>query len=197
LAPTTDGDSLIFSDQRKVTMRKQAILVAAALILATTDYVSAAHAAGAVRGTKEKITFEGIIRQNREGIVPNGFDGFNWSNVNVNGRRLLSGGAAKVVHGRTVAIVMQGEGTLSPETGTFWLQSGHFAATCNGPTDATFSAYMGGVLLGQLNITLQPADTKLQFDKTFSHADQVVMQGSDTQGCTNDIAMDNLQVVLQ
>lgn len=92
---------------------------------------------------------------------------------------------------------MQGEGSMSPVSGTFWLQSGHFAATCHGPTDATFSAYRRGVLLGQVRVTLQPADTKLTFDNTFSHADQVVMQGSDDQNCVNDIAMDNLEVVLQ
>jgi hypothetical protein len=176
---------------------KMAAAIAAALAFAALDYASAANAAGGVRGTKENITFEGIIRQNREGIVPNGYDGFNWNNVNVNGRRLLSGGGAAVLHGKAVAIVMQGQGTMSPVRGTFWLQSGHFAASCHGPTNAIFSAYRGDVLLGQLTITLQPADTKLRFDKTFSHADQVVMQGSDNQGCTNDIAMDNLQAVLQ
>jgi hypothetical protein len=183
-----------------MTVRKHTVAatLSATLALVAIDYASVARAA-AVRGTKETITFE-IVRKKQAKPIPNGYDSFNWSNFEVLGKDQMSGGAAKVVYGKAAAIVLDQKGdsygVMSPVSGTFWLKSGHFAAVCTGPTDATFSAYRRGVLIGQLTVTLQPADTKLQFDRTFSHADQVLMQGS-SEGCSSNIAMDNLEVVLQ
>jgi hypothetical protein len=169
--------------------------ITAALAIAATDYASAAHAAGAVRGTREQITFEGLVHARKFKLVPNGYDGLNWSEVFAVGKQADSGkGFQSVIQGK-VAAGLEGhgqgvEGAFSAPSGTFSLKSGHFAAA-NASEQTTFSAYKGSVLVGTKQVTLDPVDTLVKFNKTFSHVDTVVIDGSGDGG---NVAMDDLSV---
>jgi hypothetical protein len=180
-----------------MVMRTQTIGTAIALSLAlgATDHASGASAAGVVQRTKERITFE-ICGRRCLKPVPNGYDGLNWSEVFAVGMHSNSGeGFQSVIRGKVAAdLESQGdgvEGSFSVSNGTFSLKSGHFAAATNASEQTTFSAYRRGVLVGTKQVILDPVDTLVKFDKTFSHVDSVVIDGSGDGG---NVAMDNLVV---
>jgi hypothetical protein len=179
-------------------MRKQTILIAAVLALAITDYASVAHAAGAVRGTKETITFEGLAKRTQGNPVPSGYDGFNWSNIGAIGKKIAKEdpGTKAVIDARVVAINSNSangsEGAFSTVSGVFTLKNGHFAAACNTGLAVTFSGYRRGVLVGTKELSLDPVNTFIRFDDTFRRIDTVVIDGSGGTGKCAEVAFDDV-----
>lgn len=175
--------------------------IAAALALAALDNASAAHAAGAVRGTNEQITFEGLVHKKQEASIPNGYDGLNWSGIGAIGKIIASQlpGYTAVLHGKVVAgnSSQTGGGSLgaiSAMQGTFSFKFGHFAAACNTGLQITFSAYRSGTMIGTKVVTVDPADTRIRFDRTFSNIDTLKIQGAGGSGDCENVGMDNLVV---
>lgn len=160
------------------------------LVLAATDY---ALAAGAIRGTRETITFEGLAGRKKVKEVPNGYDGFNWDNVAAAGKIAERGleGFQAVLDGKDAAIFGSQHGSFSVPSGLFSLKSGHFAAAGNAQEQMTISAYKNGVLVGQLIQTLDPVNKFIRFDSTFQHIDAIYIQGT---GDGLNVAMDDLKV---
>lgn len=176
-------------------MRKHTMIAAisAALALAALAFASAAHATGAVRGTRELITFEGICGKEKQKDVKGGYDGFVWSNILATGKDAEPGfeGFAAVIHGNVATTFAGQHGSFYVSSGTFTLRSGHFAAFASSPEQLTIAAYRKGVKVGELDQTLQPVDTVIKFDSTFSHIDTVMITAS---GDGINVAMDNLVV---
>jgi hypothetical protein len=150
--------------------------------------MSDAEAAG-VPGTKERISFEGVVGRHEQSPLGD-YDGFGWGNIEAIGKGLDRDepGFQSVVHGKAAAANLQGTGIIGRDDNSrFTLKSGHFAAFGDGPVPVTFNAYLNGVLVGTLSMTLQPADTLVQFDRTFAHIDRFEIDG-------HIVAFDNLHV---
>lgn len=149
--------------------------------------------AGGVPGTKERITFEGLVGRHSEGGVPAGYDGFGWGAIDAVGKGLYKdqGGFQAVMHGKVAAVHFGGTGDdgiiVRDDLGLFSLKSGHFAAFGNASAQVMFDAYKKGVLVGTKSVTLPPADTVVEFDRTFSRIDKIVIEGESA-------AMDDLRV---
>lgn len=173
--------------------------IAAALGLVATDCAAAAHAS-AVRGTKEQITFEGLVGKKKEASIPNGYDGLNWSAIGAIGKVIIQQpGYRAVLHGKVVAGNSSQTGggslgTISAVQGTFSFKFGHFAAACNTGLQLTFSAYRKGTLAGTKVVTVDPVDTRIRFDSTFNHIDTLKIQGAGGSGSCGNVGMDNLVV---
>jgi hypothetical protein len=112
---------------------------------------SGAHAGG-TPGTKERITFEGLVGRHEQRPIP-GYDGFGWgSAIWAIGKGLYRDqpGFQSVVHGKVAAANLQGIGEIGrDDESRFTFKSGHFAAFGDGPVPVTFNAYLQGVLLGR------------------------------------------------
>lgn len=155
-------------------------------------FLSAGNAGG-VPGTKERITFEGLVGRH-EMRPPGDYDGFGWiGSIEAIGKGLYKDqqGFQSVVQGKAGAAYFAGtgdDGIIARDDGSaFSFRSGHFAAFGNSPSEAIFSAYRQGVLVGTMDITLQPAGTLVEFDNSFAHIDRLVIEGQ-------SIAFDNLHV---
>jgi hypothetical protein len=149
--------------------------------------------AGGIAGTKERVTFEGLVGRHERDNIPD-YDGFGWSGtIYAIGKGLCKDqqGFHAVVKGKVAAAFFAGtgqDGIISRDDGSkFTFRSGHFAAFGNFNSDVTFSAYRKGILIGTRSLTLAPADTLVQFDKTFAHIDRFVIDGE-------SVAFDNLHV---
>lgn len=170
---------------------KSCIVVACLVgFLCTSIRVPSADAGG-IPGTKERITFEGLVGRHSESSIPTGYDGFEWGNIDAVGKGLYRDqqGFQAVVHGKVAAAILQ-----SPFTGAmgrdqsalFSVRSGHLAAFGNSSIQVTFSAYKQGTLVGTKSMMLDPADTLVTFDKSFAHIDEFTISGV--------VAIDNLHV---
>jgi hypothetical protein len=145
--------------------------------------------AGGVPGTKERVTFEGLVGRHGESEI-GVYDGFGWLNIRAIGKGLYRDqpGFHAVLHGKVAAANLEGNGLIGRDDGSkFTFRSGHFAAFGDGPVPVTFNAYLQGVLVGTVSMTLQPADTLVQFDRTFAHIDRFEIDG-------HIVAFDNLHV---
>lgn len=166
--------------------RSTAIAVLTALFCSSSAYVNAAG----TQGTKERITFEGLVGRHEQRPI-SGYDGFGWgSAIYAIGKGVYKDeqGFQSVVHGKVAAANLQGIGEIGRDDGgSFTFNSGDFAAFGDGPLPVTFNAYKQGVLVGTLSMTLQPTDTVVQFDSTFSHIDRFEIQ-------SGIVAFDNLHV---
>jgi hypothetical protein len=147
--------------------------------------------AGGVAGTKERITFEGLVGRHSEGSIPTGYDGFEWGNIEAVGKGLYRDqqGFQSVVHGKAAAAIIEDPyfGVLGQnENALFSVSGGEFAAFGNNSTEVTFKAYKQGVLVGSMTVNLSPSDTLVKFDRIFQHIDKFEIDGV--------VAMDNLHV---
>lgn len=161
--------------------------------LLTLMVPSSSLIAKGIAGTKERVTFEGLVRRHSESAIPD-YDGFGWSSsILAIGKGLYRDqqGFHAVLKGKVAAAFFAGtgqDGIISRDDGSkFTFRSGHFAAFGNFNSDVTFSAYRKGILIGTRSLTLAPADTLVQFDKTFAHIDRFVIDGQ-------SVAFDNLHV---
>jgi hypothetical protein len=149
--------------------------------------------AGGVAGTKERITFEGLVGRHSQNGIPGGYDGFGWGAIDAVGKGLYKdqGGFQAVVHGKVAAVHFAGTGDdgiiVREDLGLFSLRKGHFAAFGNVSAQVVFNAYKKGVLVGTKSLTLPAADTVVEFDRTFSGIDKVVIEGESA-------AMDDLRI---
>lgn len=146
--------------------------------------------AGGVPGTKERITFEGLVDKHSQGGIPGGYDGFAWSGtISAIGKGLYKDhqGFQSVVHRKVAAANLDGAGFFETEAGTFSMRQGHFAAFGNTSVQITFNAYRRGMLVGSKEIVLEPSDALIEFDNSFAHIDQFEIQGG-------TLAMDELRV---
>jgi hypothetical protein len=172
-----------------MTMKTGVPIAIAVLLLAG----GAMAAERSTPGTKETVTFEGLVAPGGISGIGGFYDGLGWSRTifavgkNYKPTRGDSGFQA-VRHGKVAAGNFE-NGTMDIFKGTnyFWVQSGHFAAFGNGAVPVTFTAYRNGIVLGTKSMTLDPADTTVTFDGSFAHADTFEIDG-------NDVAMDNLKV---
>lgn len=193
---------------KATAMRKRMVIAAilAALALTALDTASAAHAAGVAR-TRQMITFEGLAGRKKIRDIPPGYDGFNWDAILVAGKNINKGdpdGFEAVVHGIDAANTLEtaqntSHGSFSSVNGQFSLKKGHFASMWNIALQVTFSGYRSGVLVGQKTVSMDQADTVVEFDDTFKNIDTVAIDGSGgTQGTGEgsgyNVAMDNLVV---
>jgi hypothetical protein len=149
--------------------------------------------AGGIPGTKERITFEGLVGRH-EMKSPGDYDGFGWAgSLLAIGKGLYKDqqGFQAVVHQRAGAAYLVGTGDrgiiVRDDSSLFSIESGHFAAFGNISGEAIFNGYRQGVLVARLDLTLQPADTLVKFDKSFAHIDKLVIEGQ-------SVAMDDLHV---
>jgi len=145
--------------------------------------------AGGIAGTKERITFEGLVGRHEQRPIP-GYDGFGWGNIEAIGKGVYKDeqGFQSIVHGKVAAANLQGIGEIGRDDGgQFTFGSGDFAAFGDGALGVTFNAYRQGALVGTMFVTLPPADTVVRFDSTFSHIDQFEIQ-------SGIVAFDNLHV---
>jgi hypothetical protein len=147
--------------------------------------------AGGVPGTKERVTFEGLVGRHERDNIPD-YDGFGWSgSIYAIGKGLYRDqqGFHAVLHGKVAAANLDGAAIIGRDDGTkFSLRNGHFAAFGSVSVQTTFKGYLQGVVVGTLVVTLPPADTPVQFDKTFAHIDKFTIEG------ISPIAFDNLHV---
>lgn len=146
--------------------------------------------AGGVPGTKERITFEGVVGRH-EMRPPGDYDGFGWGNIEAIGKGLYKDkpGFHAVLHGKAAAANLDGFGLIArDDSSKFTFRSGHFAAFGSVSVQTTFKGYLQGVVVGTLIVTLPPADTPVQFDKTFAHIDKFTIEG------ISPVAFDNLHV---
>jgi hypothetical protein len=145
--------------------------------------------AGGVPGTKERISFEGVVGRH-EMRPPGDSDGFGWLNVEAIGKGLYKDkqGFHAVLHGKVAAANLDGNGLIGrDDSSKFTLRSGHFAAFGNSSVVVVFQALRQGVVVGSVQMTIPPADTLVQFDKTFAHIDRFEIQ-------SGIVAFDNLHV---
>jgi hypothetical protein len=145
---------------------------------------------GRSSGTKERITFEGLVGRH-EMKPPGDYDGFGWGNIEAVGKGLYKDqeGFHGVLRGKVAAANLDGFGLIDRDDGSkFTFRSGSFAAFGNNSVQATFKGYRQGVVVGTLVVTLPPADTPVQFDKTFAHIDKLTIEG------ISPVAFDNLHV---
>ena len=145
--------------------------------------------AGGVAGTKERITFEGVVGRHRMS-PPGDYDGFGWGNIEAIGKGLYRDkqGFHAVLKGKVAAANLDGTGIISRDDGSkFTFRSGHFAAFGNSSVVVVFQALRQGVVVGSVQMTIPPADTLVQFDKTFTHIDRFEIQ-------SGIVAFDNLHV---
>jgi hypothetical protein len=171
-------------------MYKRIVALAIGIFISASQLSVLAHG---VPGTKERITFEGLVGRHERDNIPD-YDGFGWSGtIYAIGKGLYKDqqGFHAVVKGKVAAAFFAGtgqDGIISRDDGSkFTFRSGHFAAFGNFNSDVTFSAYRKGILIGTRSLTLAPADTLVQFDKTFAHIDRFVIDGQ-------SVAFDNLHV---
>lgn len=160
-----------------------------ALVLGLAATLPSGTYAGGVAGTKERITFEGVA--GRHDMRPPGdYDGFGWGNIEAIGKGLYRDkqGFHAVLKGKVGAANLDGNGLIGrDDSSNFTFRSGHFAAFGNSSVVVVFNAYRQGVLVGSVQMTIQPADTLVQFDKSFSHIDRFEIQ-------SGIVAFDNLHV---
>jgi hypothetical protein len=145
--------------------------------------------AGGVPGTKERISFEGVVGRHEQSPLGD-YDGFGWGNIEAIGKGLYRDqeGFQSVVHGKAAATNLQGTGIISrDDNSNFTFRSGHFAAFGNSSVVVVFQALRQGVVVGSVQMTIPPADTLVQFDKTFAHVDRFEIQ-------SGIVAFDNLHV---
>lgn len=147
--------------------------------------------AGGVSGTKERITFEGVVGRHSQGSIPTGYDGFEWGNIDAIGKGLYRDqqGFQSVIQRKVAAAIIDDPffGVFGQNLGAlFSVESGHFAAFGNNSIQVTFKAYKQSVVVGTMSLTLQPSDTLVNFDRTFSHIDKFEIDGV--------VAMDSLHV---
>ena len=146
---------------------------------------------GGVPGTKERITFEGLVGRHSESAIPD-YDGFGWSSsILAIGKGLYRDqrGFHAVLKGKVAAANLSGAGIIGRDDGSkFTFRSGHFAAFGNVNVEATFKGYRQNVVVATLVITLPPTDTDVQFDQSFSHIDKFTIEG------ISPVAFDNLHV---
>lgn len=147
--------------------------------------------AGGIAGTKERVTFEGLVGRHERDTIPD-YDGFGWSgSIYAIGKGLYRDqqGFHAVLKGKVAAANLDGAGIISrDDSSKFTFRSGHFAAFGSVSVQTTFKGYQQGVVVGTLIVTLPPADTPVQFDKTFAHIDRFTIEG------ISPIAFDNLHV---
>jgi hypothetical protein len=170
-------------------MKRTTLIGCLAGLLLVPFHVPNAYAGG-VPGTKERISFEGLVDRHSQGGIPGGYDGFAWSGaISAVGKGLYKdqAGFQSVVHRKVAAANLGGAGFFEPETGAFSMHGGHFAAFGNSSVQVTFNAYRRGILVGNKSVILQPTDTLIKFDKSFSHIDKFEIQ-------SGVVAMDELRV---
>ena len=136
------------------------------------------------------MTFEGLVGRHERDNIPD-YDGFGWSgSIYAIGKGLYGDqqGFHAVLHGKVAAANLDGNGLISRDDGSnFTFRSGHFAAFGNSSVVVVFNAYRQGVVVGSVQMTIQPADTLVQFDKTFAHIDRFEIQ-------SGIVAFDDLHV---
>jgi hypothetical protein len=150
---------------------------------------SGAHAGG-IPGSKERISFEGLVGRHESRPIPD-YDGLGWGSIWAIGKGLYKDqqGFHAVLEGKVAAANLNGAGIISrDDSSKFTFRSGHFAAFGSVSVQTTFKGYQQGVVVGTLVVTLPPADTAVQFDKTFAHIDRFTIEG------LRPIAFDNLHV---
>ena len=163
-----------------------------ALVLGLAAMLPFGTYAGGIPGTKERISFEGLVGRHESRPIPD-YDGLGWGSIWAIGKGLYKDqqGFHAVLRGKVAAAFFAGtgqDGIISRDDGSkFTFRSGHFAAFGNSNSDVTFSAYRKGILIGTRSLTLAPADTLVQFDKTSAHIDRFVIDGQ-------SVAFDNLHV---
>jgi hypothetical protein len=142
-------------------------------------------------GTKERVSFEGLVGKHEQSPIPDGYDGFGWSGtISAIGKGLYRDqqGLHSVLRGKVAAANLDGNGLIGlDDRSKFSIHSGHFAAFGNAPAPVIFNAYLDGVLVGTVSMTLQPTDTLVQFDQTFAHIDRFEIDG-------HIVAFDNLHL---
>lgn len=148
--------------------------------------------AGGVPGTKERITFEGLVGRHERDNIPAGYDGFGWSgSIYAIGRGLYKDqqGFQALVHGKVAAANLDGAGVIVGNGGgRFSLEDGYFAAFGDFSVEVTFKGYRQGVVVGTKIVTLDPVKTFVQFDSTFAHIDKFTIEG------VQPIAMDDMRM---
>jgi len=147
--------------------------------------------AGGVPGTKEKITFEGVVAKHDQSLI-GVYDGFGWGDIEAIGKGLYKDkqGFQSVVHGKVAAGNIDGPGIISrDDSSLFSFRSGTFASFGDGSVQATFKGWRQGVVVGMLVVDLPPAATQIVFDRTFSHIDQFTIEG------ITPVAFDDLHVM--
>jgi hypothetical protein len=145
--------------------------------------------AGGVPGTKERVTFEGLVGRHGESEL-GAYDGFGWLNIRAIGKGLYRDqlGFQAVVHGKVAAGNVEGTGIIGrDDESRFSIKNGHFAAFGNSSVVVVFQAFRQGVVVGSVQMTIPPTDTLVQFDQTFSHIDRFEIQ-------SGIVAFDNLHV---
>jgi hypothetical protein len=144
-----------------------------------------------IPGTKERVTFEGLVGRHSSSPIPD-YDGFGWSSsIWAIGKGLYKDqqGFQSVAHRKVAAANLDGAGIIGRDDGSkFTFRSGHFAAFGSVSVQTTFKGYQQGVVVGTLVVNLPPADTAVQFDKTFAHIDRFTIEG------ISPVAFDNLHV---
>jgi hypothetical protein len=168
-------------------MQRRSARAAILGLLFAASYFAGANAGG-VPGTKERITFEGLVGRHEQEPIPD-YDGFGWFFWAVGkGLHKDALGFQSVLRGKAAAANLDGNGAMGRDDGgLFSVKSGHFAAFGNESVQVTFNAYRQGVLVGTKSVLLQPNDVLVQFDRTFAKIDEFDVSGG-------TIAMDNLHV---
>lgn len=180
-------------------MHKRMVMasISAALALGALDIASAAHATSPVTGTREKITFEGLVGIRKTKPIYHHYDGLEWTAISAVGGKAEPGaqGFISVVRGQDAACLegssSGGSGGFSLKRGLFRLESGRFAAFADARVRVTFSAYRKGVLVGTLEESVPPRSTLIQFGETFAYIDAIMIYAS---GPGQALCMDNLVV---
>jgi hypothetical protein len=161
------------------------------LVLGLAAALPSGAYAGGVAGTKERVTFEGLVGRHEQSPIPDGYDGFGWSGtISAIGKGLYRDkqGLHAVLKGKVAAANLDGAGIIGRDDHSkFTFRSGHFAAFGNSSVVVVFQALRQGVVVGSVQMTIPPADTLVQFDKTFAHIDRFEIQ-------SGIVAFDDLHV---
>ena len=156
--------------------------------------------------TTETFTFEGAVPALGFVNTLGFFHGMTFDNVGALDKNLerhdspQNGYTADGV-GHDLAFTYDGGGNLFHSSGeTFSLKAGQFASAWEVGEQATFSAYVGGVLQGSQTVTLNQHKSVVQFGAAFMHIDQVTLSvvagvpGPKALGGTQ-LGMDSVRVV--
>jgi hypothetical protein len=165
--------------------------IAIAMLSALAVIGAPCAALAVVPGAKLTVTFEGLARGHYFGVMPGGYDGFDWEGdilAAPKGFAKRDAGLQSVLHGKVAGLEPDElhSAFIVPVSGHFSMKSGYFAAYRDSELGTTFKAYRGGVLVGTIFVRTTQTAMLVQFDATFSKIDKFEIDGQ--------VAFDNLKV---
>jgi hypothetical protein len=159
------------------------------------------------------VGFEGTVRSNTFGDVPDGYAGLNWTGFTALGKKYLQeffhpdSGFRTVLREKADAYVFGSDVgqriTAAGVDATFTLKQAVVACGWNTGESVTFTAKLDGVEVGSKTFVLDRTDTSVNFGVKFRHIDEIVITtegGTDADpadgGAGPQLILDNLKIEL-